>query len=198
MIHLAGKYPSQYATTRRVANVPVCFRIIYFGRGSTPCGISGRTSDGWYGHTGGTPHDIIFLHPPSPVLIIDNIARKGAASRVQSQLLGRSGKQTNNRNSRFCRDLTTLWTRTQGANQKNFPPSPGLTVLLHNLQKLHHNLGAGPDQHLSLSALLSVGDGLQSVGEDSHFHHLRWLIVPSRRGKKHIKYKKLHRSRSCQ
>lgn len=53
------------------------------------------------------------------------------------------------------------------------PPTPTLTVLLHNLQELDHDLGARPDEHLPLSTLLSVGDGLQSVREHSHFHHLR-------------------------
>lgn len=47
-----------------------------------------------------------------------------------------------------------------------------LTVLLHNLQELHHDLRAWPDEHLSLPSLLSVSDGLEGVGEYAHSHHL--------------------------
>lgn len=61
-------------------------------------------------------------------------------------------------------DLSPFWVGGWGGE--------GLTVLLHNLQELHDHLGAGPDEHLPLSALLRVGDGLQSVREHTHAHHL--------------------------
>ena len=51
---------------------------------------------------------------------------------------------------------------------------PYVAVLLHNLQELDHNLGAWPDQHLPLPALLRVGDGLQSVFFSSRRRHTRF------------------------
>lgn len=48
-----------------------------------------------------------------------------------------------------------------------------LTVLLHNLQELHNDLRAGPNEHLPLPALLSVGDGLKGIGKHRHPYHLR-------------------------
>ena len=44
-------------------------------------------------------------------------------------------------------------------------------LLLHNGQKLHEDLGARADEHLALSTLLGVVDGLQSIGEHGHFSH---------------------------
>ena len=44
------------------------------------------------------------------------------------------------------------------------------TLLLHALKELQEHLGARTDQDLTLTALLSVGNGLKSVGEDVHQH----------------------------
>lgn len=51
--------------------------------------------------------------------------------------------------------------------------SRSLTVLLHALQKLDDDFTRGSDQHLTLSALFSVCDCLQTIREDRHAHHLR-------------------------
>jgi hypothetical protein len=47
-----------------------------------------------------------------------------------------------------------------------------LTMLLHTLQKLDNNLGGRTDKDLPLSALFSVGDCLQTIGENWHANHL--------------------------
>lgn len=47
-----------------------------------------------------------------------------------------------------------------------------VTVLLHNLQELDDNLGGGADQNLALTALLSVRNRLQGIGQNAHAHHL--------------------------
>jgi len=39
-------------------------------------------------------------------------------------------------------------------------------MLLHTLQKLDNNLGGRTDKDLPLSALFSVGDCLQTIGEN--------------------------------
>ena len=44
------------------------------------------------------------------------------------------------------------------------------TLLLHALQELQEHLGARAHQHLTLAALLSVGDGLESISENVHQH----------------------------
>ena len=44
------------------------------------------------------------------------------------------------------------------------------TLLLHALKELQEHLGARADQDLTLTALLSVGNGLKSVGKDVHQH----------------------------
>merc|ERR1712022_59519 len=46
-----------------------------------------------------------------------------------------------------------------------------VAVLLHDLQELDDDLGAGADQHLALTAPLSVGNALESVVEHGHTHH---------------------------
>jgi hypothetical protein len=48
-----------------------------------------------------------------------------------------------------------------------------LTILLHNLEELDHHLGGRSEQNLSLSSLLSVGKGLQAIGQHGHFRHLQ-------------------------
>lgn len=47
-----------------------------------------------------------------------------------------------------------------------------ITILLHNLQELDHNLGRRSEQNLSLSTLLSVGKGLKAIGQHGHSRHL--------------------------
>lgn len=47
-----------------------------------------------------------------------------------------------------------------------------LTILLHDLEELDHDLGGRADQNLTLSTLLSVGNGLEAVGEHRHLRHL--------------------------
>ena len=44
------------------------------------------------------------------------------------------------------------------------------TLLLHALQELQEHLGARAHQHLTLAALLSVGNGLEGVSENVHHH----------------------------
>ena len=44
------------------------------------------------------------------------------------------------------------------------------TLLLHALQELQEHLGARAHQHLTLTALLSVGNGLEGVSENVHQH----------------------------
>ena len=44
------------------------------------------------------------------------------------------------------------------------------TLLLHALKELQEHLRARADQDLTLTALLSVGNGLKSVGKDVHQH----------------------------
>ena len=45
-----------------------------------------------------------------------------------------------------------------------------LTLLLHALKELQEHLGARTDEDLALTTLLSVGNGLKSVGENVHQH----------------------------
>ena len=45
------------------------------------------------------------------------------------------------------------------------------TVLLHGLEELHHHLRARAHEHLALSALLRVVDGLERIRECSHASH---------------------------
>lgn len=49
--------------------------------------------------------------------------------------------------------------------------SVSLTVLHHDGEKAHYDLGAGPDENLTLATLLSIVDAFQRVGEDVHAHH---------------------------
>eukprot|EP00636_Phaeomonas_parva_P018446 CAMPEP_0118852192 /NCGR_PEP_ID=MMETSP1163-20130328/1312_1 /TAXON_ID=124430 /ORGANISM="Phaeomonas parva, Strain CCMP2877" /LENGTH=147 /DNA_ID=CAMNT_0006784601 /DNA_START=27 /DNA_END=470 /DNA_ORIENTATION=- len=51
---------------------------------------------------------------------------------------------------------------------------PDVAVLLHVLQELDDDLGARAHHDLALAALLRVGDGLKSVREGGHAHHL-WV-----------------------
>lgn len=46
-----------------------------------------------------------------------------------------------------------------------------LTVLHHDSQELDDHLGTGSQQHLPLSTLLGIVDGLQGVTENVHTHH---------------------------
>lgn len=45
------------------------------------------------------------------------------------------------------------------------------TVLLHNAQELDNDFGAGSDEDLTFSSLLSVVDGIERIVEDTRFHH---------------------------
>lgn len=44
-------------------------------------------------------------------------------------------------------------------------------MLHHDGQELDNHLGTGSQQYLSLSTLLGIVDGLQSVAENVHTHH---------------------------
>lgn len=46
-----------------------------------------------------------------------------------------------------------------------------LTMLLHDLEELDDDLGGRSDQDLSLTSLLGVGDGLESVSENRRSGH---------------------------
>ncbi len=52
-----------------------------------------------------------------------------------------------------------------------------LTVLLHDLQELDNNLGGWSDQDLTLSTLLSIGNGLEDIGEHRHLSHLIYISL---------------------
>ena len=43
---------------------------------------------------------------------------------------------------------------------------------LHDAQELDDDLGAGADEHLALSGLLGVVDGVERIVEDAGFDHL--------------------------
>ena len=45
------------------------------------------------------------------------------------------------------------------------------TVLLHHLEELDDDLGAGADHHLTEAALLGVADALESIGEHTDTDH---------------------------
>jgi hypothetical protein len=47
-----------------------------------------------------------------------------------------------------------------------------VTVLLHDLQELHDNLGAGAEQHLALAAALGACDSAEGVSQNGHEGHL--------------------------
>lgn len=51
-----------------------------------------------------------------------------------------------------------------------------LTILLHDLQELDHDLGRRADQDLTLSTLLSVGNGLENISENRHLGHLKHIM----------------------
>ena len=46
-----------------------------------------------------------------------------------------------------------------------------VALLLHNLEELDDNLGGGADDDLALAVAFSIGDGLESAGEDGHHGH---------------------------
>ena len=46
-----------------------------------------------------------------------------------------------------------------------------VAVLLHDLQELHHNLGAGTEENLALTTALCSSEGAQSNCEDGHAGH---------------------------
>ena len=48
-------------------------------------------------------------------------------------------------------------------------------MFLHLLKKLDNHLGRWSDQNLSTSTLFGIGDGLETIGEYWHAHHLDWL-----------------------
>ena len=52
-----------------------------------------------------------------------------------------------------------------------------LTVLLHLLQELDHDLTGRADEDLTLSTLLSVGDSLEAIGEDRYANHFYKLFL---------------------
>ncbi len=47
-----------------------------------------------------------------------------------------------------------------------------VSVLLHYLKELHNNLGARSHQDLTLSTLLSVGNGAKAIGKYTHANHV--------------------------
>ena len=46
-----------------------------------------------------------------------------------------------------------------------------VAVLLHDLEELDHNLGAGAEEHLALAGALGTGEGAERRGEDGHHGH---------------------------
>lgn len=46
-----------------------------------------------------------------------------------------------------------------------------LTVLHHDGEEAHNNLGAGPDEDLAFPTLLSVVDAFQGICQNVHAHH---------------------------
>jgi hypothetical protein len=55
-----------------------------------------------------------------------------------------------------------------------------LTVPLHHLKVLDDDLGARTHEDLALAGLLSVVEGLKSIREDTHAHHLENLPTQHR------------------
>ena len=58
-------------------------------------------------------------------------------------------------------------------------------MLLHLLQKLDDDLGAGSDQDLSSTTLFRVGNCFQAIGQNRHSHHLegegqKWEVSDKR------------------
>ena len=49
----------------------------------------------------------------------------------------------------------------------------------HDSEEADDDLGAGPDQHLSLAALLGIADGLEGISQHVHAHHVcnLWLLT---------------------
>ena len=47
-----------------------------------------------------------------------------------------------------------------------------VAVLLHDLQELDDNLGAGAEEHLALAAALSTRDCAKCVGQHAHHGHV--------------------------
>ena len=47
-----------------------------------------------------------------------------------------------------------------------------VSVLLHNLQKFHNDLGTRTDQDLTLPTLLSIGDGTEAISQNTHANHI--------------------------
>lgn len=68
--------------------------------------------------------------------------------------------------------------------------SQRLTVLLHDLQELDDDLGAGPDQDLALAGLLGVVDAVERIVEDGGADHLGGVLRFSSRGKLEMRYLK--------
>jgi hypothetical protein len=50
-----------------------------------------------------------------------------------------------------------------------------VSVLLHQAQELNDDLGGRAEEHLALSTALSVGDGLEGVGEGINENHFELL-----------------------
>ena len=46
------------------------------------------------------------------------------------------------------------------------------TVSLHDTQEFDDNLGAGPDEDLTLSSFFSVVDGIKRIVKDTSFDHV--------------------------
>lgn len=46
-----------------------------------------------------------------------------------------------------------------------------LTVLHHDSQEAHNDLGAGSDEDLAFPTLLSIVDAFQGICENVHAHH---------------------------
>lgn len=62
-------------------------------------------------------------------------------------------------------------TRTSTSPSSICPAGQLLTVLHHDSEEAHNNLGAGPDQDLAFPTLLSIVDAFESICENVHAHH---------------------------
>lgn len=63
-------------------------------------------------------------------------------------------------------------THTNESDRKIPEARPTLTVAHHDFQKLDDDFRTGPDQHLSFASLLGIVNGLESIAQHVHTHHL--------------------------
>lgn len=57
-----------------------------------------------------------------------------------------------------------------------------VTVPLHHLQKLHHNLGGWANEHLTLAAALRTSNGAESVSQNAHHGHFQTALLQPENG----------------